>query len=993
MALSKITGSNISNTTQAILDALRFNAQTSGLSLPSGTTSQRPTGISLGTIRFNTTKDGAEVYNTQTGVPDWNGIGSETGVDGGDAFIKTNGTTITKTITIGPTANGDQKYTHGLLIGDITIDSGYEVTVEEGSIVAIVDEEINPYQPDTTSTSTDVMSATGGNEVSTLGLYKVHTFFQNGTFTPTIDGTVEVLIVAGGGGGALWYGGGGGGGGVLYASSYTVTANTPYNVVVGSGGLGQTTAPGTGGTQASYGLRGGDSSFGPLIARGGGGGPGYNASPSNSGEYQFTDGGSGGGGRVQGNGEPGRPFRTYTPATASLVQSFGHRGGPQGGNYGGGGGGAGTSGNSGNIDGKGGDGIFFNFDGTNRYYAAGGGGGTSSGTSQGGLGGGGAGSTTNGGDATGYGCGGGSGGTGAYVGVRGGNGTAGIVMVRYIYRETTVQTFTNTGTTTWTVPANVDYATVLVVGGGGGGAGSGGSGSGPRGGGGAGGYISYPNYILSTGQSITITVGTAGSGGAGGGENVGGSGSQSAFGNLVAIGGGAGGTYNGAGLSGSSGGSGGGIAYVAGSTTNAGTQFQGYRGGTGQFFGESGASGGGGAGGAGYDTRQSAEPSGNDKGGDTGGDGGEGRINAISGTPLYYAGGGGAGAYPTGDTRWGLGGSGVGGRGASGGNTATAGAINTGSGGGAGGSSAGGAAGGTGIVIVRYGYTGIQVSGLGLSASTPATSAAEILLTNPTATSGVYWIKPTSYSGSAFEVYCDMTTGGGGWMHVGTISDNNESRGETYNTIQQSGGNHPWAAPLMPAQDCGIWQNSTTLGTQSFTSNFKSQAWISCPFTQFLMKDQGNTLRNLFYTNTGQITANNSSFSSFWGSLLWNADGSDNSNVAYQNGRVRGVGITNYGVTDPVLESSNKSVILLKFGERDGVQDGNKDRSMIATHRSDQGVGVDGPSGIGCFTYHDSSQGGPVQRCRNMVPVSSGYPDEPPNSISGTPYNYTLWVR
>jgi hypothetical protein len=148
MAQTKITGNNISNATQALINALRFNSSSSLLSLPFGTTAQRPTGISLGTVRFNTTKDSAEIYNNQTGTADWNGIGSETGVDGGNLFVRTNGTTITKNITIGPTANGDQKYTHGLLIGDITIDSGFTVTIEEGSILAIHDDQDNGFIPD-----------------------------------------------------------------------------------------------------------------------------------------------------------------------------------------------------------------------------------------------------------------------------------------------------------------------------------------------------------------------------------------------------------------------------------------------------------------------------------------------------------------------------------------------------------------------------------------------------------------------------------------------------------------------------------------------------------------------------------------------------------------------------------------------------------------------------------------------------------------------------
>lgn len=142
MAWTRILGNNISTTTKAIIKNLNFFSASGILSLPVGTTAQRPTGISFGTIRYNTTKDTAEIYNTQTGIADWNGIGSETGVDGGDAYIRTNGTTITKNITIGPTANSDQKYTYGFLTGDITIDTGITVDIETGAGLIIIDEVV-----------------------------------------------------------------------------------------------------------------------------------------------------------------------------------------------------------------------------------------------------------------------------------------------------------------------------------------------------------------------------------------------------------------------------------------------------------------------------------------------------------------------------------------------------------------------------------------------------------------------------------------------------------------------------------------------------------------------------------------------------------------------------------------------------------------------------------------------------------------------------------
>lgn len=556
------------------------------------------------------------------------------------------------------------------------------------------------------------LDAAGGT-VTDVGNYRIHTYESSGPFivNSAPSGAVcEVLVVAGGGAGAHWYAGGGGGGGVVYASNVQLSEGT-YNITVGDGGTGM--PPGTPGAGAgAYGGRGQDSSFGTsIVTKGGGGAPGYNASPSNSGEFQYVDGGCGGGGRLGGYGDRGYPYRSYLPVTnEGICQTFGQQGGNQGGTNGGGGGGAGEAGWGGPQNGKGGDGIFFNFDGTDRYYAAGGGGGMASGTSNGGLGGGGGGNsgTSNGGDATGYGSGGGSLGSGNnnYQSFRGGNGSSGIVIVRYKIKDTVPQVFNSVGSGTWTVPDGISSVEVLVIGGGGGGAGSNTTGSGPRGGGGAGGFIWRPHYAVTAGQSIAYTVGGGGNGGTGSGEVNGTSGSNSQFGTITAVGGGGGGTYIGAALAGFSGGSGGGNSYVAGSPNNPGTQYQGYKGGTGMKFGSDGASGGGGAGSSGYDTRQIGENGtangGGDRGSNAGGDGGAGRLCPISGTPFYYAGGGGAGGYPSGTNNIGIGGSNVGGNGAHGGSTSTQGEDGTGSGGGAGGSSSKGSRGGHGVVIVSY---------------------------------------------------------------------------------------------------------------------------------------------------------------------------------------------------------------------------------------------------------------------------------------------------
>jgi len=279
----------------------------------------------------------------------------------------------------------------------------------------------------------------------------------------------------------------------------------------------------------------------------------------------------------------------------------------------------------------------------------------------------------------------------------------------------------------------------------------------------------------------------------------------------------------------------------------------------------------------------------------------------------------------------------------------------------------------------------------GSSAAKAAPSASYIKSVTGTTTDGLYWINlPTV---GATQLYCDMNTAGGGWIHCGTIVDANQPRGEVYTATPQSGGTFPWASPLMSAQDTGIWQNTTTLGTQSFTADYKNNGWNYYSFTQMLMKDQGASLRNLWY-NTTAITAQ--TMSAFWTARQWLADGSDSSSAAYSAGRVYSLDITNFGVADPVLNSGSLTKMLFKFGERDGVQDGNKDRTMISAARFNQADPVDCPTGIGCFTYHDSSQGGPVQRWRGMMPVAN-YPfnqDEPTNTNGGgTTYSYTMWVR
>lgn len=263
--------------------------------------------------------------------------------------------------------------------------------------------------------------------------YVVHRFTSSGTFTPPSGvSNVEVLVVGGGGGGgaALAYGsagaGGGGAGGLVHRGSFAVSGAVA--VGVGNGG----TAATSGNTSGNNGV---NSTFGTLVALGGGGGIGGNGSGNS--------GGSGGGSRGAAGGTATQP--------GSGSGGFGFRGGDSGGSPGGaagtGGGGAGGAGQNlagagVEAGGNGGVGLAYSITGTSLFYAGGGGGGASQDSGAvgaGGTGGGGAGGRDNTAPTVGTANTGGGGG-GGNNSRAGANGGSGVVIVRYIAPTVSITT-------------------------------------------------------------------------------------------------------------------------------------------------------------------------------------------------------------------------------------------------------------------------------------------------------------------------------------------------------------------------------------------------------------------------------------------------------------------------------------------------------------------------------------------------------------------------
>ena len=138
MAIARISGNQISTATEAIITTLSFLNTDSVFRLPVGTQAQRPTGVSPGTIRFNTDTDAAEIYKADdgTGNAGWSAVSGGGPALGSDSVIRTNPATIEENITVGPTA-GDE-FANGMSAGPMTIANGYTVTVESGGSWSVV---------------------------------------------------------------------------------------------------------------------------------------------------------------------------------------------------------------------------------------------------------------------------------------------------------------------------------------------------------------------------------------------------------------------------------------------------------------------------------------------------------------------------------------------------------------------------------------------------------------------------------------------------------------------------------------------------------------------------------------------------------------------------------------------------------------------------------------------------------------------------------------
>ncbi|EFI7427123.1 TPA: tail fiber protein [Escherichia coli] len=275
------------------------------------------------------------------------------------AWVNTSGDTYDVYVEIGNYATGVNIQWDYTSNASVTIHTSPTYTANkptgltDGTVYVIYSSHIKP-------TAADLGLSDASGYVGRLVNTRV--FTSSGTYTPT-PGTkrIRVTITGGGGGGGgckaisnneTFFGAGGGAGGTV------ITILTPiqnsYPVTIGAGGAG--------GVGATNGLKGGDSSFGSVIAPGGEGGGkvgvtntnGGNGGVPNIGDIRITggDGGDGQSGNISVSGEGGT---SYWGGGGRA----GAGGGVRGRAFGSGGGGAYDAGYSGTsmTGGKGADGV------------------------------------------------------------------------------------------------------------------------------------------------------------------------------------------------------------------------------------------------------------------------------------------------------------------------------------------------------------------------------------------------------------------------------------------------------------------------------------------------------------------------------------------------------------------------------------------------------------------------------------------------------------
>jgi hypothetical protein len=178
------------------------------------------------------------------------------------------------------------------------------------------------------------------------------------------------------------------------------------------------------------------------------------------------------------------------------------------------------------------------------------------------------------------------------------------------------------------------------------------------------------------------------------------------------------------------------------------------------------------------------------------------------------------------------------------------------------------------------------------------------------------------------------------------------------------------------------WETETTFGSKDDAAqDYKNPGWWSLSGEDlmityngaFLMQSQGNCLGD-------------QSFMDKLRTLEWDTTGSE-SKSGFMSAHPAHKCVRNTGASPSTSEAyealgSTPNNIILQFGERNGVQDGNRDRVYITTDGVGS-TGVDAPQGLGSFM---TNGGGTV------TAVNVGKNHDQAVSVDGAGNFYEVWV-
>ena len=192
----------------------------------------------------------------------------------------------------------------------------------------------------------------------------------------------------------------------------------------------------------------------------------------------------------------------------------------------------------------------------------------------------------------------------------------------------------------------------------------------------------------------------------------------------------------------------------------------------------------------------------------------------------------------------------------------------------------------------------------GLTAATAGPSALSIKKAYPSSTSGLYWIKNVNVnSGSAFQVYCDMSTDGGGWIllvqnasiggatkmdytNYSLLNQTSPPDATSRATVDKSYSILAWADDLKNSnkpfqymlegvergQWGGIWTANDKTYTFNQTANTATDITLDTKFDTWVYHNNGIEERmpwvDTAATTSGKLTTSALSNNSWWGTII-----------------------------------------------------------------------------------------------------------------------------